>query len=207
MMDLSSQNILLLFAAGFIVTFLCLPIVMRKMREKNIVGRDAHKTEHPLVPEMGGIGIIVGLLVCTILGVFLFPDKLSMFMSFITTVIIAGIIAFTMIVSMAYYAISPHIRNINKLGFIGFDFITLIKNFSFNFHLLDLNYMLIVVAGVMLTASMIILKKSHTNTKERVFKYGVYPLIAYVFFYFLLLGAMWVGIAFDVVFRRKQQKW
>ncbi len=123
------------------------------------------------------------------------------------TIIIAGIIAFTMIISMAYYAISPHIANIIKLGAVGFDFMTLIRTFHFNFSFLDLNYTLITIGAFMLCASLVILKKSHTNTREPVFKYGVYPLLAYIFFYFLLLGAMWVGIAFDIVFRRKQQRW
>ena len=123
------------------------------------------------------------------------------------TILVAGIIAITMMLSIAYYTISPYIRNINKLRIIDFDFMTLIRNFTFNFHFLELNYMLIMVAGMMLFVSILILKKSHVSTKERVFKYGAYPLLLYLFFYFFVLGPMWVGIALDMILRKKKQKW
>lgn len=123
------------------------------------------------------------------------------------TILVAGIIAIVMILSIAYYAISPYIRNINKLRIIDFDFMTLIRNFNFNFHFLELNYMIIMVAGVMLLVSVVILKKSHISTKEKVFKYGAYPLLLYLLFYFFVLGPMWVGIALDIALRRKKQKW
>ena len=123
------------------------------------------------------------------------------------TILIAGIIAVTMILSIAYYTITPYLRNMNKLRIIDFDFMTLIRNFNLNFHFLELNYMLIVIASVMLFVSILILKKSHISTKERVFKYGAYPLLLYIFFYFFVLGPMWVGIAFDILLRKKKQKW
>ena len=123
------------------------------------------------------------------------------------TILIAGIIAITMILSIAYYTITPYLRNMNKLRIIDFDFMTLIRNFNLNFHFLELNYMLIVIASVMLFVSILILKKSHISTKERVFKYGAYPLLLYIFFYFFVLGPMWVGIAFDILLRKKKQKW
>jgi UDP-N-acetylglucosamine--dolichyl-phosphate N-acetylglucosaminephosphotransferase len=65
---------------------------MRKMTERGVVGRDAHKIDHPLIPEMGGLAILLGLIVCTVVGVFLFPDEREMFLSFIGTVMIAGFI-------------------------------------------------------------------------------------------------------------------
>ncbi|MFC1704984.1 glycosyltransferase [Nanoarchaeota archaeon] len=123
------------------------------------------------------------------------------------TILVSGIIAIVMILSIAYYAISPYIRNFNKLRFIDFDFITLVKTFSLNFHFLELNYMFIMIAGVMLFVSILILKKSHISTNERVFKYGAYPLILYLFFYFFVLGPMWVGIAVDFLLRKKKQRW
>jgi UDP-N-acetylglucosamine--dolichyl-phosphate N-acetylglucosaminephosphotransferase len=82
----------LILTTGFGVTFLSLPIVITKMRELNIVGRDAHKTDHPIIPEMGGIAILVGLVVSSILVSILFPEKLSLVLSFLSTVLIAGLI-------------------------------------------------------------------------------------------------------------------
>jgi UDP-N-acetylglucosamine--dolichyl-phosphate N-acetylglucosaminephosphotransferase len=85
-------EVALLFTVGFVITFLSLPIVMRKMRELNIVGRDAHKTDHPLIPEMGGNAIVVGIAVSSALGSYLFPEKRDLFLSFLSTVLIAGLI-------------------------------------------------------------------------------------------------------------------
>ncbi len=82
----------LILAVGFVITFLSLPIVMRKMRELNIVGRDAHKTEHPLIPEMGGISIIAGLVVSSALGAYILPEMRDLFLSFLSTIMIAGAI-------------------------------------------------------------------------------------------------------------------
>ena len=77
-------EVALLVSVGFVITFLSLPIVMRKMRERNIVGRDAHKREHPLIPEMGGIAIIVGIAVSSTLGAILFPEGRALFLSFLS---------------------------------------------------------------------------------------------------------------------------
>jgi UDP-N-acetylglucosamine--dolichyl-phosphate N-acetylglucosaminephosphotransferase len=82
----------LILAVGFVITFLSLPIVMRKMMELNIVGRDAHKTEHPLIPEMGGISIIAGLVVSSALGAYILPEMRDLFLSFLSTIVIAGAI-------------------------------------------------------------------------------------------------------------------
>jgi len=65
---------------------------MRKMTERGVVGRDAHKIDHPLIPEMGGLAILLGLVACTVVGMFIFPDEREMFLSFIGTFMIAGII-------------------------------------------------------------------------------------------------------------------
>ena len=87
-------NELMLLLSGFLVTFISLPLLMDKMRNRGIVGRDAHKIDHPLIPEMGGISIVLGLLTSSMLGMYLYPDKSEMFLSFIFTIIIAGIIGF-----------------------------------------------------------------------------------------------------------------
>jgi len=85
-------EVALILAVGFVITFLSLPIVMRKMRELNIVGRDAHKTEHPLIPEMGGIAIIAGFVVSSALGAYILPEMRDLFLSFLSTIVIAGAI-------------------------------------------------------------------------------------------------------------------
>ena len=87
-----SESALLL--ASFLVTFLSLPHVMKSMEKKGIVGRDAHKNDHPMVPEMGGVSIVFGLVISSILGIYLFPEKMDVLVSFVGTILVAGTIGF-----------------------------------------------------------------------------------------------------------------
>jgi len=82
----------IIFVIGFLVCFFSLPFLMRKMTEGGVVGRDAHKIDHPLIPEMGGLAILFGLIACSIIGVYILPEKRLMFLSFVSSVLIAGII-------------------------------------------------------------------------------------------------------------------
>ncbi|MDP3765720.1 MAG: glycosyltransferase [Nanoarchaeota archaeon] len=122
------------------------------------------------------------------------------------TIIISGAIAIVLISSLFYYGLKPYVKALYNSIFIDFDFYTLIKTFKFDFNLLDLNYMAILVAVVMLTISILILAKSHTETKERMDKYGLFSLVSYLFFYFLVIGFIWIGITLDFAFGKKQ-KW
>jgi hypothetical protein len=83
---------LILFSTSFFITFFCLPIIMELMKSKGIVGHDAHKKSRPLVPEMGGVAMIIGLTMSVLMGILLVPEKLDVFVSFWGTIAIAGII-------------------------------------------------------------------------------------------------------------------
>lgn len=122
------------------------------------------------------------------------------------TIIISGIIAMVLLSSAAYYGIKPYFKAIYNSFLIDFDFYTLIKSFKFDFSILDFNYMTILVASVMLVITLFVLKKSHTETKEDPNKHGIFSLISYLLFYFLVIGFIWIGITVDFLFRKKQ-KW
>ena len=51
---------ILAFIVSFIVTFLCVPVLIRKFKEAGITGKDVNKAGKPDVPEMGGMAIIAG---------------------------------------------------------------------------------------------------------------------------------------------------
>jgi len=123
----------------------------------------------------------------------------------VPSIILAGVLALTLILSLIYYTFKPYVAYIYNLSFVGFDFMTFIRNFRFSFHILDLNYSLILVAVFMLVISMIILKKAHTHVKEKVTKYNLLPILIYIFTYFILLGVMWIGITFDMLLGKKQR--
>ena len=122
------------------------------------------------------------------------------------TIIISGIMAIILFTSFIYYGLKPYVKILYHSFFIDFDIYTLIKTFQTDFNLLDLNYTAISVAMAMLGISILILYKSHSETKENIKKHGIFSLVSYLFFYFLFIGFVWVGILFDLAFRKKQ-KW
>ena len=63
---------------AFLITFLSMPRLIRKLKGAEIVGRDIHKPSKPLVAEMGGIGILFGFAIGMFLGVYLYPQFLSL---------------------------------------------------------------------------------------------------------------------------------
>ncbi|MBI3035279.1 glycosyltransferase family 2 protein [Candidatus Woesearchaeota archaeon] len=122
------------------------------------------------------------------------------------TIFIQGLIAVILVSSLAYYGLKPYVKTAYHSILINFDFFTLIKTFKFDFNLLDLNYTAILVAVVMLAISILVLTISHSETKERVAKHGTLSLIFYLFFYFLVIGFIWLGIVIDFAFG-KRHKW
>ena len=83
---------LLIFLSGLLTSFLSLPILMAAMRIRGHTGRDAHKKEKPEIPEMGGVAILMGVAVSGVVGSILYPEKTSMFLSFVLAVLIAGVV-------------------------------------------------------------------------------------------------------------------
>jgi len=49
--------------ASGVVTYLFIPWLIRSLRGTSLVGKDLNKRERPMVPEMGGIGVILGFYV------------------------------------------------------------------------------------------------------------------------------------------------
>ena len=122
------------------------------------------------------------------------------------TIIISGMVAIVLFASLAYYGLKPYAKAAYNSFFIDFDFYTLMKAFKYDFNILDLNYMVILVAITMLVISILILVISHSEVKERLNKYGLFSLIFYLFLYFLVIGFIWIGIMLDFAFSKKQ-KW
>jgi len=83
---------LILLSSGFLVSFLSIPVVMKKMKSLGIVGPDVHKRNRPLIPEMGGIGVLVGLSTSILVALLLFPDKVFVLEAFLATTLTAGIV-------------------------------------------------------------------------------------------------------------------
>ncbi len=121
------------------------------------------------------------------------------------TIILSGIIAIVIISSVLYYTLAPNFKHIYHMALINFDFLTLIRAFQFDFKILDLDYVIIFVALVMLGVSLIIMKKSEVTLRERLLKHGSLPIVVYLLVYFLLLSVIWMGVLFDLVTGRRQR--
>lgn len=83
---------LVVWSSGFLATFASTPLVMKIMRSLGIVGADVHKKNRPLIPEMGGLGTLTGLSTSIIAAMLLFPEQVLVFVSFLATTLLAGLV-------------------------------------------------------------------------------------------------------------------
>jgi UDP-N-acetylglucosamine--dolichyl-phosphate N-acetylglucosaminephosphotransferase len=82
---------------AFVVTFLIMPYVIKVMKRRGMVGIDAHKLDKPEVAEMGGVGILVGVIVACFAvflgsGLFGFVAFDFRILIFLAVLVIAGLI-------------------------------------------------------------------------------------------------------------------
>jgi UDP-N-acetylglucosamine--dolichyl-phosphate N-acetylglucosaminephosphotransferase len=84
-----------IFVVSFSITFLALPVIIRKMKVAGIVGKDVNKAERPEVAEMGGLAIVMGVVGGLLLAIALRTffgyqfDLVSMLAAMLTMAIIA----------------------------------------------------------------------------------------------------------------------
>ncbi len=84
----------LVFFVTFIVTFIATPIIGKVMGRRGITGKDVHKFSKPNVPEMCGLGILLGLVVGAAAFVGILPNATRETTAFAGTILIAGAIGF-----------------------------------------------------------------------------------------------------------------
>lgn len=77
---------------AFLVTFLVMPSLIRRLKNADIVGKDIHKLTKPEVAEMGGIGILFGFAIAIMVGVYLCPEWQSQLTITLIVILLTGII-------------------------------------------------------------------------------------------------------------------
>ncbi len=80
------------FTISFIITFILVPFLIRKFKEKGIVGIDVHKLEKPEIPEMGGLSILISIIVSAVFLIIVCNNLTKFFVTFLIVVIVVGII-------------------------------------------------------------------------------------------------------------------
>ncbi len=91
----SSQLLLISGFCGliaFLITFLTMPTLIRRLKKAEIVGKDIHKLSKPEVAEMGGIGILLGFAISIMVGVYLCPQWQSQLTITLIVILLTGII-------------------------------------------------------------------------------------------------------------------
>ena len=58
---------------AFMITYLAMPRLIKKLQDAEIVGKDIHKPSKPKVAEMGGIGILFGFIIGLFVAIYLYP--------------------------------------------------------------------------------------------------------------------------------------
>ncbi len=109
-------------------------------------------------------------------------------------------------VLFAYYLVKPLVKLVWKFLLIDFDFIGYFRNLSWNFYLLDFAYMKLFVLIAVFMFGLLSLYLSHRFSRERIRRFGLRPVVAFSLFYFLFLGAMWLGV-FSEFLRGVKNRW
>jgi len=68
-MESLSLLCVVVFLASFITTFIVTRWLIPRLRGAGLVGKDMNKEGHPLVPEMGGLAVVAGLVVGVLLSI------------------------------------------------------------------------------------------------------------------------------------------
>ncbi|MBY9005482.1 MAG: hypothetical protein KGD63_01865 [Candidatus Lokiarchaeota archaeon] len=86
--------LIMLFAIGFIITYLITPITIKFMKKKGYIGIDIHKNSKPEVPESGGLSMVFGFLGGSIFLLIFFSKLRNEILIACLTIFLSGIIGF-----------------------------------------------------------------------------------------------------------------
>jgi cellulose synthase/poly-beta-1,6-N-acetylglucosamine synthase-like glycosyltransferase len=122
-------------------------------------------------------------------------------------VLFNGLIAVVLVTLTLYFnLLNPLYNALSRLPLIQFDIITLFSNFSFGMSVYDLNFYKLSIMVFFLLLSLFVVRIAHHFTRERLLRYGVKSILFFLFFYYITLAAVWVGLLIDLA-RKKEQKW
>lgn len=93
---IETEGLILISIAAFVITMLIVPFIIKRFKERKIVGRDMNKLEKPEVAEMGGITVLLGFSFAMMLAIFLF-SYLGFFQSLNLTALLAGFITIVLV--------------------------------------------------------------------------------------------------------------
>ncbi|MHA1594233.1 MAG: MraY family glycosyltransferase [Candidatus Baldrarchaeia archaeon] len=94
-MNISESSLLITvmgFLSSLLATALVMPPLVLKLKRMGVMGVDVHKLNRPEIPEMGGLGIIVGLAASSVIVMLLDNNSVPQISAFLLSSLIAGLI-------------------------------------------------------------------------------------------------------------------
>lgn len=124
----------------------------------------------------------------------------------IPLMIFSYVLSFIALIALGYYVIRPLYKSIHNLFLLKFDILTQLKNMEFNFNILDIEIMqvLMIYSALFIAILMLYFASRHTNDKVR--KYGSIYIIPYFFIYYIIVSVLVMKSFFEIIIRKKQ-KW
>jgi len=86
--------LIIIFVVSFLSTYFIIPYIIRFMKKRKFVGYDIHKNARPEIAESGGLSILFGFTIASLLLTIFFKEFINEIIIFLLTVIFAGIIGF-----------------------------------------------------------------------------------------------------------------
>ena len=124
------------------------------------------------------------------------------------TIVLSGCIAIILFLTLMQDLGSKMIDWFYGLKSINFDIITLIRNFSFEFNVLNLPYAKLFIAATLFAISIFIMIYSYRIIGEKLTKHGrtFVSLVTYILIYGVFITCVWIYIAFLFV-SKKRVRW
>lgn len=121
-------------------------------------------------------------------------------------VFISGFLAVTLLSLTLYrFVFKSLFVKIYEWSKINFDFISLINNVSFNFTWIKINFTNLFFLIVSFILGAIVIYYAHKFTKERMLRYGIFSLPAYLILYSILVSGVWVSVFMGLLMKRIQR--
>lgn len=83
---------ILIFVCSFFTTLISTPFFIKKFKKIGLVSKDLNKLDKPVIPEMGGVSILFGLVIGILLIIVFSKEGLTQILAVLATVLMAGIL-------------------------------------------------------------------------------------------------------------------
>ncbi len=113
------------------------------------------------------------------------------------------LMAFLVLGFFFYFTIRPLYNLIHDFYLVGFDILPYLRNFEFNFEILNLDISTLFVNILLFAFSVFVLYFAHKNAGEKITKHGAIHIVPYFLFYYLFLSVAAVFAVFDHVFKKE----